>query len=247
VISEPDVCGRGADTLQGLVHDLRSPLAAISAQAQLLARRALAGACQANQFMDGLNRIEDAARRMEYLLEDLAQLDGCASVQPGPARLRSTDLVDLARRIGAEITARGASANRVVLLPSTPEVVGHWDPVRLERLVANLLENALKYSSCQRVVLLDVAREDDQAVLAVSDQGIGIPPDEVTHVFDRFYRATNVADDVPGTGLGLAGARSIVEQHGGTIGIESALHIGTTVTVRLPIDPPWLHDLCCSK
>ncbi len=66
-------------------------------------------------------------------------------------------------------------------------------------------------------------------------------------MFDRLYRASNVADRVPGTGLGLAGARQIVEQHGGTIGIESTLELGTTVTVRLPLDPPSRDDLTFSN
>ncbi len=73
------------------------------------------------------------------------------------------------------------------------------------------------------------------AVLAVQDQGIGIPAADLPHVFERFYRARNVSGRTPGTGLGLAGARQIVEQHGGTIAVESREGAGSTVTIRLPL------------
>jgi signal transduction histidine kinase len=76
------------------------------------------------------------------------------------------------------------------------------------------------------------------AVLRVRDQGIGIPPADLPRIFERFYRATNVAGQIQGSGIGLAGSRQVVEQHGGTIVVESREGAGSTFTVRLPLDAP---------
>ncbi|HEV2122284.1 MAG TPA: ATP-binding protein, partial [Chloroflexota bacterium] len=99
--------------------------------------------------------------------------------------------------------------------------------------------NAIKYSPDGGDVVVDVSQEvvsgKAEAVLAVRDQGIGIPAEDVPRLFERFFRASNVNGRLPGVGLGLAGARQIVEQHGGTIEVTSALGKGTTFTVRLPL------------
>jgi signal transduction histidine kinase len=100
--------------------------------------------------------------------------------------------------------------------------------------VANLLANAIKYSPSGGDVLISVDVEDRWAVLAVRDDGMGIPASDLPHVFERFHRGSNVAR-LSGTGLGLAGAKDIVEQHGGTISVMSTEGRGTTVVVRLPL------------
>jgi signal transduction histidine kinase len=118
-------------------------------------------------------------------------------------------------------------------------VVGEWDRMRLERVLDNLLSNAVKYSPQGGPIAIRVGREDDAggawAVVSVRDDGIGVPAEDLPWIFERYRRAGNVAGRVAGTGIGLAGARQIVEQHGGTIGVESDEGQGTTVTVRLPL------------
>jgi signal transduction histidine kinase len=118
-------------------------------------------------------------------------------------------------------------------------IAGEWDATRIERVLDNLLSNAVKYSdpdSAIRVVASAEAGQDGRrAMLAVSNNGHGIPADEVDRIFDTYYRATNVAGTVGGTGVGLAGARHIVEQHGGKIDVESVEGGTTTFTVRLPM------------
>jgi signal transduction histidine kinase len=121
------------------------------------------------------------------------------------------------------------------VLPAVSELIGWWDSRRLERLVANLVGNALKYSPDEGDVLVTVQCVDDWAVVSVADQGMGIPAGELSSVFDRGYRASNVVGQFPGTGLGLAGACQIVAEHGGTITLESKLGLGTVVSVRLPL------------
>lgn len=120
--------------------------------------------------------------------------------------------------------------------------MGHWDVARLERVVSNLLGNALTYSPPTGGIDLELNREDDgegsRTVLRVRDRGIGIPTDEMARDFERFYRGRNVVGKIAGAGIGLAGARQIVEQHGGTIEVESQEGRGSTFTVRLPLGLP---------
>ena len=122
---------------------------------------------------------------------------------------------------------------------SQPELVGLWDPVRIERVLTNLLGNAIKYSPGGGPVSvrldLEGASPDGAVVVQVQDHGEGIPESDLPHIFERFRRGENVSGRIPGTGLGLAGARQIVELHGGTICAESRVGEGTTFTVRLPI------------
>jgi signal transduction histidine kinase len=117
-------------------------------------------------------------------------------------------------------------------------MLGDWDEARIERIVANLISNAVKYSPRGGPIAIQVATEErdglEWAILAVRDHGIGIPPAEIERVFEPYYRASNIAGTVSGSGIGLAGTRNIVEQHGGQISVESEVG-DTTFTVRLPL------------
>lgn len=114
-----------------------------------------------------------------------------------------------------------------------------WDAARLERVVANLISNAVKYSLTNGVIEVNLTREPGAqgpcAVLTVQDQGVGIPQADLPHVFERYHRARNVVGCIAGVGLGLASVRQIVESHGGTVTAQSHEGAGTTLTVRLPL------------
>jgi signal transduction histidine kinase len=109
------------------------------------------------------------------------------------------------------------------------------DPGQLDRVLMNLLTNAVKFTPPEGTVTVVVREDDDQVVIVVADTGIGIPEAEQQALFARFFRASNaIHQAIPGTGLGLAIVRTIVDNHGGTIEVRSAEKVGTTVTVRLP-------------
>lgn len=110
---------------------------------------------------------------------------------------------------------------------------GLYDEKLLRHIFSNLLSNALKYSPGGGQVGFRVRREEDATVFEVTDQGFGIPPGEVAHLFESFHRASNVGA-IQGTGLGLAIVKNAVEKHGGGIEVKSRLGEGTTFTVRLP-------------
>jgi two-component system phosphate regulon sensor histidine kinase PhoR len=112
------------------------------------------------------------------------------------------------------------------------------DPYQLDRVVLNLLSNALKFSPGGGHVTVRVRELDDDLLLSVSDTGIGIPVSEQQELFNRFYRASNaVTQSIPGTGLGLTIVRTIVANHGGNVTLHSTPGEGTTVTIRLPREP----------
>jgi len=111
------------------------------------------------------------------------------------------------------------------------------DPVRLRQVLGNLLSNAIRYTDQGGHVLLKVREQDGSAVLTVQDTGVGIAPGDLPRVFDRFWRADPARQRATGgTGLGLTIAHRIVTDHGGTIDVTSRPHVGTTFTVRLPLE-----------
>jgi signal transduction histidine kinase len=148
---------------------------------------------------------------------------------------RPTDLVALSYRVAAR--AQTIATNHAIdVVAEVPELEGDWDALRLERVLGNLLANAVKYSPDGGLVEVRVAREEHGgepwARLEVRDHGIGIPAADLPHIFEPYRRASNVGV-VEGEGLGLAGAKQIVEQHGGTIAVESHEGEGARFTVRL--------------
>ena len=135
---------------------------------------------------------------------------------------------------------RDAVASTLEQFPTSAELVtvrarsvtGHWDAFRLEQVILNLLSNALKYGA-GRPVEVSVQPEDEQAVLTVRDQGLGIPPEDQARIFERFERAAS-GRHYPGVGLGLWIVREMVQALGGTVTLDSRAGEGSTFTVRLP-------------
>jgi signal transduction histidine kinase len=229
------------EVLAGVSHDLAGPLARIRLYAELIQSESsnLQPADVAEQMSEWSERIVVATSTMKTIIQELVDV---ARLQMGQARqldLRRTDLVGLARRLVGEQQAAG---RQVRLESSLAELVGWWDESRLSRVLANLLDNAVKYSPHSAEVEVDVAvvqRDgEDYALLRVRDHGRGIPPEDLTRVFDRFYRGSNVDGQTSGSGLGLAVAHQIVAQHGGTIEIDSLPGRGTVVSVRVPLTGP---------
>jgi PAS domain S-box-containing protein len=223
--------------LAAVSHDLKAPLTVINGRAQLLVRRLeRMNAGQAEQLIGSLREIEASVRRMRVWIDELVDV---AHLQVGhelQLHRAPTDLVALARAVAAEYQETSAG-NRLDVEASQAELVGEWDAERLQRVLANLVSNAIKYSPDGGAVTIAVDRDGAMSVVAVRDCGVGIPEADQPHVFEQFHRASNVIGRIAGTGIGLAAARHIVEQHGGTIGVETREAGGSTFTVRLPLLP----------
>ncbi len=225
--------------VDAVAHDLKNPLGAIQAQAQLL-RRAIrrTGTVSAETLEKGLVRIEDATGRAVGLIEEMLDAAHLRTQRPLELRPQSTDLIELALA-SAEAYQRATTRHVVHVEHTEDALVGNWDRSRLQRVLDNLLANAIKFSPDGGEITLRVGRVNDAdgcwAVLALADQGVGIPASDLPHIFQPFRRGTNVAGRIAGTGIGLAGAKQIVEQHGGTIDVESEEGAGSVFTVRLPL------------
>ncbi|MBI3977922.1 MAG: GAF domain-containing protein [Chloroflexi bacterium] len=225
------------DVLAAVSHDLQNPLAAIKGRAQLLIRQTTGPGPEAmDRIRAGLASIDATASKMAAQIGDIVDLASLQMGQPAALVRRPTDLVALVRGVAADhqVTTR---RHRILVEAATPEIVGSWDTARLERVIGNLVANAIKYSPAGDTVTVRIACEAAEAVLRVTDEGIGVPEADLPHIFTRFHRAKNVAERVAGSGIGLWGARAIVEQHGGTIAVTSKEGVGSTFTVRLPLDP----------
>jgi signal transduction histidine kinase len=228
--------------LTSVSHDLRTPLTTIKGMAQLLKRSvASLEAAQAELIGGGLARIDGAAGRMVALVDDLLDLARLQSGRPMTLNRQPTEIVALVRRLASE-HQKGTREHRIGVDAVDGEVTGEWDAGRLERVLTNLLSNAIKYSPDGGDIRIALSREPPDGALAahvritVADHGIGVPPEDLPRVFERFHRGSNVPALVSGTGIGLAGSRQIVEAHGGTIELQSAEGKGTAVTVRLPLE-----------
>jgi PAS domain S-box-containing protein len=228
------------EVLTAISHDLRSPLNSIKLHAQSLQRLLRRGETpDPKRLDDGLSAIDAMSTRVAFLLDDVVDMARDRSHSGVPFEPEPTDLVALARRCAEEV---GSSTGRDVQVEAAAEtVVGHWDPRGIERVVFNLLTNAIKYSPHGGVVRVQVERVAEDAIphalLVVQDEGIGIPAADLPQIFERYRRGRNVGK-VAGTGVGLTGAKQIVERHGGAIDVASTEGAGTRVTVSLPLEPP---------
>jgi two-component system sensor histidine kinase/response regulator len=222
-------------TFATISHDLAQPLSTLRIGLQLL-RRGLVGPDENPAAL--VEELEGQAARLTGMVGELLDLARLQAGQDLDLHLRSCDLLAVVQQ---EISAIQLTTerHRLELVPLVPVLVGEWDPARLGRVLANLLGNAVKYSPEGGAIRVTVCRERrdarEWAVLRIEDQGIGIPAADLPMVMERFHRAGNVGA-IGGTGLGLAGAKQIVEQHGGSLHITSAEGRGTTVTVRLPLE-----------
>jgi PAS domain S-box-containing protein len=231
---------RERDELIALIsHDLKNPLTVVQGQAQLLERRlARGGESDMPRIIRGLATIHQAAGHMSAQIEELLDVAMIRAGRPLRLDLQQTNLAIVAQRAVAMAQAN-TERHTIHLRAEAAEVVGLWDAMRLERLIVNLLSNAVKYSPLGGVVGVSVGREQHAgrswATVRVADSGIGIPADDLPHIFERFHRAANTTGQIKGTGLGLTSAHHIVAQHGGSIGAESVEGQGSTFTVRLPM------------
>lgn len=222
-------------------HDLRNPLAAMTMTIEVL-RSHLAQASVdlgTSHQTEIISRMARQAKRMERLLDELLDVAQLHAGNTLSLNCQEVDLVALVRGISHEYQLT-AKDHKLTLRTACPTLRGCWDERRLERVINNLLSNAVKYSPSGGQIWVDLhvdAGDSAQcAVLSVSDSGIGIPVSERVRIFEWFARGRNAqGSKIPGSGIGLAAARHVVEQHGGSISVEGNEGEGARFVVVLPI------------
>ncbi len=215
-----------------LSHELRTPLTSIKAYAATLRRPDVTFDHDTQQ--DFLSVIETEADRLARLIHDLLDTSRAESGRL-ELRKKELDLSLLAEKVLEKIRAQ-AGTHHLRLTAHVRPVPVKADADRLEQVITNLLDNALKYSPAGSTVTLSVEKKEGVALLSVSDQGIGIPEDQHPFIFEKFHRVRDErSHHVQGTGLGLFLCRKIVEAHGGKIWVESGVGKGSIFRFSLPL------------
>jgi signal transduction histidine kinase len=213
-------------------HELRGPLTVIAASADAALRDS-----DRNPAHDRarFQTIADGARQMARLASDLLLLAGAdRSLE---RELYVVDLDEIVETLAGHFRARFAEAGVALRVTAGKAAVVYGNPDQIERIVANLIENALRYTPAGGHVSVEVRRQGAEFQIAVSDTGVGIAPENVERVFDRFWRA-DAARAPQGSGLGLAIARALARRHGGDVTVASRFGSGSTFVLALPIRPP---------
>jgi PAS domain S-box-containing protein len=242
--SEGDLVRQKDQFLLAVSHDLKNPITAIRGYAQLLLRRLRSrGTVEVERVTEGLERIEVTSTRMLQMIEGLVDASSMQRGTPLPLHRSPCDLVGLLHEI---VNAQRETSDRhQIVVDAPPSLEGMWDRSRLLRVFDNLVSNALKYSPDGGTMRVSVSSESrdtgTDVVVHVSDSGIGISEHDRSRVFDPFFRGANVGEDMPGSGIGLAGVRQIVEMHAGTVDVQSIQGEGSTFTVRLPVPDETRH------
>jgi PAS domain S-box-containing protein len=216
-------------------HELRTPLTSLKGQIQIAQRFLQRGvpAAELDERLAEADRQADRLTRLVGAMLDVSRLAAGRFVVE-PRRIALAPLVE--RLVALERDAH--PERRYDLAIADPSIELAADEDRLEQVIVNLLQNARKYSPEDRPIQIAVAGNDEWVTVAVRDEGIGVPPDEIGRVFTPFHRADNVDRGVSGLGLGLFIAHEIVEAHGGTLTVESQPGEGSTFTVALPRSGP---------
>ncbi len=217
-------------------HELRTPLTGLQGNVQLLQRRAARDGTFAERDRRAVDVIVEQTKRLGTLISTLLDV---SRIQHGQLQITRDhlDLGALLRRVVDEVVPTLTHHSIRLAMPEEPLIVD-GDTLRLEQVVHNLLSNAVKYSPFGGEVCVQVTRQEADACVVVADQGLGIPKDALSQIFDRFFRASNAAQqNISGVGIGLFVVREIVTLHGGTVQAESTTGQGSTFTVRLPLAP----------
>jgi len=227
--------------LNSLSHDLRTPLAGIRGAAGTL--RESWEALSAETRTDLLGSIEEDTARMTRFLANIMEMTRLESGEIVP-RIVPVALTDVLEAAIARVPGLGQAGQHLLsnLPDDLPRVAA--DPALLEQVVVNILDNAMKYAPAGGFVRVSATPYVDQVLLSVADEGVGIAPEDLPHVFDSFYRAKRGDRVAPGTGLGLAIAHGLMEAMGGSIEAISPRPDapaegapGTVIQLRLPLAP----------
>jgi signal transduction histidine kinase len=212
-------------------HELRTPLTALKTSVEVALREKRLTAREARRVLKGVLEDVDNLHNLTTSLLTLARYQ-----KDGDFLFEKLDLKEVAKEVFKELSPL-AKEKKIKLNLEVQDVKLKADRNGLKKLLLILLDNAIKYTPEGGKVTVKASMDRKWAVLEVKDTGVGIPREEIPHIFDRFYRVDSSRSkvEIPGFGLGLSIAKKIVETHKGAISVSSELKRGTTFTIRLPL------------
>ena len=233
--AEAQAAVRVRDTFLSIAsHELKNPLTSLLGNAQLLQRRSARAGTQSARDQHTIAGIVDQAARLNKLLTTLLDVSHMETGQLSIERM-PLDIGGLAQRVVTDVQPTLTQHTMLASDPGVPLII-NGDALRLEQVLQNLLQNAIKYSPAGGIVTVAVEQREQMACVAVTDQGIGIPQQALPRLFERFYRAAQVdTGGIGGLGIGLYVVKEIVTLHGGTITVTSMEGVGSTFTICLPL------------
>ena len=238
-LAEQDLARR--DFLTSVAHELRTPLTVASGYLQILQK----GTLQGSQLTEALETVARNIGQIVSSVNDILFLQEIELVLPG---FQPVSLAEIAQRILKKYEKKAAEHGVRLRLRNErnmPQVQG--DPKSLERALTSLVDNAVKFSPHGGDVEIIFEKQRDRLNVSVEDHGIGIPPDQIPRIFNRFYHVEKSGDDLfGGIGIGLAITRQVIEQHHGKLNVESKPGKGSKFTMSLPLgneEPAALHTL----
>lgn len=213
-----------------VAHELRTPLTTIKGYGQMLVRQIESAGASPPRALTALREQSDRMERLINQLLDVARID-TDQLAVRPAEM---DIVPLVAQIAADI-GRETDLHQISVQSSESSCIGVWDRDRITQVFTNLLTNAVNYSPDGGPVEVTISRQEHCVTISVRDQGIGIPPDQISQLFNRYSRLHTQPQHITnGLGVGLYITKRIVDAHGGEIDVASELGKGTTFTVTLP-------------
>jgi two-component system phosphate regulon sensor histidine kinase PhoR len=221
------------DFVANVSHELKTPITSIKGFVETL----LMGDVEAEESRRFLQIVSKHANRLNSIINDLLSL---SKIEQGAERneiaLQEGSIRDLLQSAIQLCQDKGKRKEITFELDCDEDLNARFNARLLEQAVVNLLDNAIKYSEQDSVILLSGRREEDGVALSIADQGCGIPEEHLTRLFERFYRVDKARSrELGGTGLGLAIVKHIAQSHGGRVEVESRLSEGTTFTIILPL------------
>lgn len=218
-----------SDFIHTVSHDLRSPLTAILGYMELIERTGPLNETQ----VDFLRRLQGSVQHITNLVNELLDL---GRLEAGFDTRREPVYLENVLKFSLDVFDGQVKKKKINLVTNIAKDLKpiHANPIRIRQMIDNLVGNAIKYTPNNGIVQVIMAMEENQVVMRVVDTGPGIPSEEQSRVFEKFYRATNRPESVEGSGLGLAIVKSIVDSHQGRVWVESKAGEGSTFAVLLP-------------
>lgn len=228
-----------ANLLRSISHDLRTPLTSISGNAGIL--------LESEENIDREKRKQlyaDIYDDSIWLINLVENLLSVTRIEDGTMKMRlSTELIDEVVTEALRHTDRRRGEHRIQVKHADTFLLVKMDSRLIMQVIINLVDNAIKYTPPESNIIIEIKKEQNQAVITVSDDGTGITQEAKAHIFDMFYTAeTKSADSRRSLGLGLALCKSIVAAHGGTITVSDNIPHGAVFTVMLPTEEVVLHE-----